>query len=113
VVTERTAAIGSAAAVMPPSEVLRRSTASPRVVKGDQPVHYRRIVKYHGTFLAQVHTLGFLYELTPPVPINVLKGNILSSRKVPPRASAPARPDRRPLADVVAGVRAANATAGK
>jgi hypothetical protein len=63
------------------------------VVKGDQPVHYRRIVNYHGTFLAQVDTLGFLYELTPPIPINVLKGNILSSRKVPPRASAPARPD--------------------
>ena len=80
------------------------------VVRGDQPVRYRRIVRYHGTFLAQVHTLGFLYELTPPVPIDVLRGNVLSERKVPPRASAPARPDRTPAADAVAGVRAADAT---
>ncbi|HEU4733312.1 MAG TPA: hypothetical protein VFT22_35715 [Kofleriaceae bacterium] len=61
------------------------------VVKGDQPVHYHRIVHDHGTFVARVDSLGFLYELTPPIPINVLKGNILSPRKVPPRASAPAR----------------------
>lgn len=83
------------------------------VVKGDQPVRYRRVIRYHGTFLAQVHTRGFLYELTPPVPITVLEGNILSSRKVPPRGSAPARPDRRALADVAPGVRAADATPGK
>jgi len=30
--------------------------------------------------------------MTPPVPVNVLKGNILSRRKVPPRSLAPARP---------------------
>ncbi|HET7503028.1 MAG TPA: hypothetical protein VFK02_18535 [Kofleriaceae bacterium] len=83
------------------------------VVRGDQPVHYRRIVRYHGTFLAQVDTLGFLYELTPPVPIHVLEGNILSARKVPPRASAPARPDRRSPADVAPGVRPADATVDK
>lgn len=61
------------------------------VVKGDQPVRYRRIVNYHGTFVAHADTLGFLYELTPPIPISVLEGNIRSSRNVPPRGSAPAR----------------------
>ena len=63
------------------------------VVRGDQALHYRRAISFRGEFLAQADTRGFLYELTPPVPITVLKGNILSSRKVPPRASAPADPD--------------------
>ena len=62
------------------------------VVKGDQPEQYRRVVSHNGTFLAKVDTRGFLYELTPPVPVDVLKGNILSERKSPPRDSAPARP---------------------
>jgi len=63
------------------------------VVKGEQPEVYRRVVHYKGTFVAKVNTRGFLYELTPPVPVNVLPGNIRSSRKIPPRASAPARAD--------------------
>ena len=62
------------------------------VVKGDQPEQYRRIVSHNGTFLVKVDTRGFLYELTPPVPVDVQKGNILSERKYPPRDSAPARP---------------------
>ena len=41
------------------------------------------------SFKAEVDTRGFLYELTPPVPVNVLRGHILSKRKVPPRLSAP------------------------
>ena len=44
-------------------------------------------------FVAKITTRGFLYELTPPVPVDVRKGNIRSDRKVPPRDSAPARPD--------------------
>jgi hypothetical protein len=62
-------------------------------VKGETPEVYRRIVRYKGTFMAKIATRGFLYQFTPPVPVNVLPGNIKSSRKVPPRDSAPARPD--------------------
>jgi hypothetical protein len=63
------------------------------IVKGEQKVTYRRTVRHKGTFKAKVDTRGFLYEMTPPVPITVTKGNILSERKIPPRASAPAQPD--------------------
>jgi hypothetical protein len=57
------------------------------VVKGEQPESYKRIVNYRGTFVAKVDTRGFLYEMTPPVPVMVTKGNILSERKVPSKAS--------------------------
>ncbi|MEO6771844.1 MAG: peptidoglycan-binding protein [Kofleriaceae bacterium] len=63
------------------------------VVKGELPVQYRRFVRHNDeAFKAKIDTRGFAYELTPPVAVNVLKGNILSRRKVPPRALAPARP---------------------
>jgi hypothetical protein len=63
-------------------------------VRGEQPEIYRRVVAHKDErFVAKITTRGFLYELTPPVPVNVLKGNIRSDRKVPPRDSAPARPD--------------------
>jgi hypothetical protein len=63
-------------------------------VRGEQPALYRRVVfRNDERFVANITTRGFLYELTPPVPVNVLKGNIRSDRKVPPRDSAPARPD--------------------
>ncbi len=57
------------------------------VVKGEQPESYQRIVSYRETFLAKVTTRGFLYEMTPPVPVMVTKGRILSDRKTPPRSS--------------------------
>lgn len=60
------------------------------VVKGEQKVGYRRMVHHKGSFLAKVDTKGYLYEMTPPVPVVVTKGNIRSARKVPPRNSAPA-----------------------
>ncbi len=60
------------------------------VVKGEQKVGYRRRVNHKGSFLAKVDTRGFLYEMTPPVPVTVTKGHIRSSRKIPPRNSAPA-----------------------
>ena len=64
------------------------------VVRGEQPALYKRVVFYRDEkFVADVRTRGFLYEMTPPVPINVLPGNIRSDRKIPPRDSAPARPD--------------------
>jgi hypothetical protein len=65
------------------------------VVRGEQLLpredRYKRIVFHNDeSFKAEVDTRGFLYELTPPIPVNVLKGNILSRRKVPPALSAPA-----------------------
>jgi len=59
-------------------------------VRGAIPVGYRRVVNYKGTHVAKVDTRGFLYEMTPPVPVNVLKGNIRSQRKIPPKNAAPA-----------------------
>lgn len=64
------------------------------IVRGERPTPYRRFVHYKGeTFVADLRSRGFLYELTPPVPMTVLPGNIRTVRKVPPRYSAPARPD--------------------
>ena len=62
-------------------------------VKGEQKVAYRRVVRHKGTYKARVDTRGYLYEMTPPVPIVVTKGNIKTARKTPPKSSAPARPD--------------------
>jgi hypothetical protein len=55
------------------------------VVRGDQKDIYRRTVRHKsGTYPVKVNTRGFLYELTPPVPVHVTKGNIKSQRKRPP-----------------------------
>jgi hypothetical protein len=62
------------------------------VAKGQTTEWYRRRINYKGTFMAKVDTRGYLYELTPPVQVNVLKGTIRSTRKIPPTNSAPARP---------------------
>ena len=59
-------------------------------VKGQQPEHYRRTITAGGTFKAQIDTRGFMFELTPPVHVEVLAGNIRSDRKVPPSDSLPA-----------------------
>jgi hypothetical protein len=64
-------------------------------VRGEQLLpredRYKRIVFHNDeSFKAEVTTRGFLYELTPPVPVTVLKGTIVSRRKVPPLLSAPA-----------------------
>jgi len=63
------------------------------VVRGQQPEHFRRTVNVGGTFHAQIDTRGFMYELTPPVHIDVLPGTIRSERKVPPADAAPAGAD--------------------
>jgi hypothetical protein len=56
------------------------------VRKGDQKTGYRRVIRAQGeTFRARIDTRGYLYELTPPVPIEVTKGKIKSARKKPPR----------------------------
>ena len=76
------------------TRVVAAVTGAKPVTKAEQPELYRRIVFYKSErFVADIRTRGFLYELTPPVPIDVLPGNIRSDRKVPPRDSAPARPD--------------------
>lgn len=62
------------------------------VVKGQKPEFFRRTVRYAGVFPVKIDTRGFLYEMTPPVPIEVTKGRILTARQFPPAASAPARP---------------------
>jgi lipoprotein-anchoring transpeptidase ErfK/SrfK len=62
------------------------------LVRGEQTIGYRRRVRYKGDYEARVDTKGFMYELTPPVPVDVLEGKILSKRKKPPVNSAPARP---------------------
>jgi hypothetical protein len=63
------------------------------VAKGEEKVTYRRSLWHSGeSFKAEIDTRGFQYELTPPVPVNVTKGRILSKRKTPPKNSAPARP---------------------
>lgn len=60
------------------------------VVKGQQAEHYRRTIRAMGTYQAKIDTRGFLYQLTPPVKIDVLPGNIRSPRKVPPANSVAA-----------------------
>jgi hypothetical protein len=60
-------------------------------VKGQQAEHYRRTIHaMNKTYYAKIDTRGFLYELTPPVPVNVLPGNIRSVRKTPPANSVAA-----------------------
>lgn len=59
-------------------------------VKGEQKVTYRRNVWHEKAFRIEIDSRGFQYELTPPVPVNVTKGRILSPRKTPPKNSAPA-----------------------
>jgi hypothetical protein len=62
------------------------------VVKGQEPVWWQRLVQYKGTFFAKIDTRGFLYEMTPPIQVEVTKGTIRTPRKTPPLSSAPARP---------------------
>jgi hypothetical protein len=54
-------------------------------VRGDQRAGYRRILRHtSGVYPVRVDTRGYLYELTPPVEIEVTKGRIRSPRKIPP-----------------------------
>lgn len=56
------------------------------VRRGQTHDPWKRKVRHKGhVFEARTTTRGFLYELTPPVPVNVLPGRILSPRKRPPR----------------------------
>jgi len=60
------------------------------VTRGQSKEYYRRIVRYKGSFPIKIDTRGYLYEFTPPVPVEVTRGTIRSARKIPPAGSAPA-----------------------
>jgi lipoprotein-anchoring transpeptidase ErfK/SrfK len=61
------------------------------VAHGQQPEQYRRVIHFGTkTFVAKLDTRGFVYELTPPIAVDVLPGTIRSARKVPPVASVAA-----------------------
>lgn len=54
------------------------------VVRGDQKDNYRRVVRHpSGAYPVKIDTRGYLYELTPPVPVEVTKGSIRTARKKP------------------------------
>ena len=59
--------------------------------KGEDLAPFRRIVNYRGRFEAKLEGHGFLYQLTPPVPVEVLPGRIRSARIVPPTSQNQAR----------------------
>ena len=65
------------------------------VVRGEQKLgpteEFRRVVFHNDeAFKARIDTRGFLYELTPPVHVEVLPGAIRSDPKIPPAASVAA-----------------------
>lgn len=52
--------------------------------KGQTPLAYRHRVEHRGEeFQVNLHTRGYFYELTPPVPVNVLEGRIQGKKKKP------------------------------
>ena len=67
------------------------------VVRGEQLLsredRFDRVVVHDDqSFRARIETRGYLYELTPPVPVEVLRWRIISQRKVPPALTAAAHP---------------------
>jgi len=70
------------------AEVAERTADLQRV--SAEYANYRRRVDFGGVHIAKIDTRGFLYELTPPVPVDVLPGNIRSPRKIPPANSVAA-----------------------
>lgn len=60
-------------------------------VKGEERIDWNRKVDIGDQhFEAQVDSRGFLYELTPPVPVTVTEGTIKTARREPSTRSAPA-----------------------
>jgi hypothetical protein len=52
---------------------------------GPQATAYTRVVRHRGRFPVEITTRGDRFELTPPIPVDVLPGRIQSRRKRPPR----------------------------
>jgi hypothetical protein len=58
------------------------------VVRGRLPANYRRVFQPEGApspLALEVTTRGYQYELTPPVPVEVLQGNLLAGENPPTR----------------------------
>ncbi len=52
--------------------------------KGQTRLGYAHRFEHRGEeFQINLHTRGYYYELTPPVPVNVLEGNIRGKKKEP------------------------------
>ncbi|MCW5801288.1 MAG: hypothetical protein KIT31_02665 [Deltaproteobacteria bacterium] len=66
----------------------------PEPKEGDPPVDPEKLPKTQ-TFTAKVKTRGYLYQLNPPVKVNVLPGNILTSRTTPPPPYKPEKKKRK------------------
>jgi hypothetical protein len=60
--------------------------------RGEVATDYQRTVEHLGTFEVKVDTRGYLIELNPPIPVDVLEGNVKSARKRPPPHTVPAAP---------------------
>lgn len=56
------------------SFVLARRTT---IRHGDTPTHYRRTIQSGGTFKIAINSLGYRYELDPPISVTVLPGHVL------------------------------------
>ncbi|HEY5090073.1 MAG TPA: hypothetical protein VIK30_08890 [Polyangia bacterium] len=53
-------------------------------VAGDQPMGFsRQFLNKSTVFEMRIPSRGYLYELDPPVPVNVLEGNIMGDQKKP------------------------------
>jgi hypothetical protein len=56
----------------------------PVVIEGDQPLNFSRQFLFRDdVYELRLPTRGFRYRLEPPLPVNVLEGNILSKLKKP------------------------------
>ncbi len=62
------------------------------VRRGTIPASWSRTVRVNGESVRlSVRSRGYLYELTPPVPVEVLEGRVVSRRKTVPRGAFPLR----------------------
>jgi hypothetical protein len=53
-------------------------------VAGDQPMGFtRQFLQKNTVYEMRIPSRGYLYELDPPVPVNVLEGNIMGDQKKP------------------------------
>jgi hypothetical protein len=53
-------------------------------VAGDQPMSFsRQFLRKETVYEMRIPSRGFLYELDPPLPVNVLEGNIRGAQKTP------------------------------
>jgi hypothetical protein len=51
---------------------------------GEEVRNYERVVQKGGYRVIRLRSRGYRFELTPPIPVEVSKGRVLSARKAPP-----------------------------